>query len=86
MECEVNATVPGFLVVLDSYYPGWKAYVDGRESGILRANYAFRAVEVPAGIHTVALSYSPRSFQVGFAVTAIFLLAGIALAITEARS
>src|SRR5206468_12783778 len=51
--CEVEAGMPGFLVLLDSYYPGWQAYVDGKRVEILRANYVFRAVEVQAGNHHV---------------------------------
>ena len=51
--CEVECSSPGYLVLLDSYYPGWHAYVDGKEARILVANYAFRAVEVRASKHRV---------------------------------
>jgi hypothetical protein len=55
--CEVEAESQGYVVLLDSYYPGWKAYVDGVETEILRANYAFRAVPVEAGKHRVECRY-----------------------------
>jgi len=75
--CEVDARKPGYLVLLDSYYPGWQAYVDGKEAQILRANYAFRAVEVPAGKHRVEFSYRPLSFYAGLALSCMGLLFGI---------
>lgn len=53
------------LVLTDSHYPDWKAYVDGKEEAIRRANLFFRAVPVPAGNHTVEFRYEPRSFKVG---------------------
>jgi len=47
------------LFFSDSYYPGWKAYLDGNEVPILRANYAFRGVVVPQGKHVVTMRYEP---------------------------
>ncbi len=79
--CEVQAQVPGYLVLLDSYYPGWHAYVDGREAKIARANFAFRAVAVDAGNHTVEFRFRPRSFYAGMALTCLSALAGIVVLI-----
>ena len=59
----------GILVLADSYYPGWKAYVDGKEEKILRANLFFRAVSLSAGRHTVEFRYEPRSFAIGLAIS-----------------
>jgi len=78
VQCEVVAETDGYLVLLDSYYPGWRAYVDGKQAEILRANYAFRAVRVPAGKHRVEFVYRPRSFYAGLSVTGVALLIGIA--------
>ncbi len=61
---------PGFVVLVDTFDPGWKATVDGRAAPVLRANVAFRAVEVPAGRHRVELVYRPREVLVGFWVFA----------------
>ena len=74
---EVKAQVPGYLVLLDSYYPGWRAYVDGVEVRILRANYAFRAVQVGAGNHRVEFIYRPRSFYLGLWVSSVALFSGV---------
>ncbi len=76
--CETNSRVPGYLVLLDSYYPGWASYIDGREAPIFRANYAFRAVEVPAGEHRIEFRYRPGPFYTGQGVTLVSLLSGIA--------
>ena len=67
--CRVNADSAGYLVLLDSYYPGWRATVDGRKAKILRANFAFRAVSVPGGNHTVEFRFVPWTFYCGMAVT-----------------
>src|SRR5207249_12162414 len=48
------------LVVSVDHAPGWRARVDGRAAPVLRADYAFMAVEVPAGAHEVELWYRPR--------------------------
>lgn len=64
----------GFLYVSDTYYPGWKAYVDGKETKIYRANLAFRAIEVPKGKHTVVFKYVPMSFYIGLVLTIIGIL------------
>jgi hypothetical protein len=63
-----------FLYVSDTYYPGWRAYVDGKETKIYRANLAFRAVEVPKGKHTVVFKYVPMSFYIGLCLTIFGIL------------
>jgi len=83
--CETNSGVPGYLVLLDSYYPGWVSYLDGKEVQILRANYCFRAVEVPAGRHRVEFRYRPRSFYAGLAITLLSLASGALLLCSHAR-
>ena len=50
---------PGILVLTDNYYPGWKAIVNETITPILRANYTFRAVEIPAGASRVVYSFNP---------------------------
>jgi len=61
----------GFLVLGDSYFPGWQAAVDGQESKIYRADGNFRAVAVPAGEHKVVFKYSPLSFRLGLFTSAM---------------
>ena len=71
----------GVLVLTDSYYPGWKVFVDGKEGRILRANHFFRGVRLSPGIHKVEFKYEPLSFTIGWIVSllTIVLLIGISL-------
>ncbi|MBI5237564.1 MAG: YfhO family protein [Deltaproteobacteria bacterium] len=62
---KVKCPERSLLVASESYYPGWKAYVDGAERRILKANYALRALPIEAGEHEVLFAYSPLSFRVG---------------------
>jgi len=55
----VNADRAGVLVLADTWYPGWAASLDGEPVDIMRADVAFRGIEVPAGEHTVVFSYEP---------------------------
>jgi hypothetical protein len=61
VEISVEAAHAGVLVLHDTYYPGWIAEVDGNRVPILRAEVLFRAVEVPAGRHTVVFRFEPLS-------------------------
>ncbi len=71
---------PGYLVLADTWYPGWQATVDGEPAEVLRANYAFRAVWLEAGEHTVEFVYRPWTAIVGAVVSVsslVCLLAGL---------
>ena len=65
----------GRLVLTDSYYPGWRAWVDGRPAPIERADDAFRAVRLPPGEHAVEMRYEPASFRVGMFISLLALAA-----------
>jgi uncharacterized membrane protein YfhO len=65
----------GYLVLADTWYPGWQATVDGERVELLRANYAFRAVSLDAGDHVVEMSYRPWSVYLGVAVSVGMLVA-----------
>ena len=69
---------PGLLVLSDTYYPGWKAYVDGKQVPIYPTDLALRSVFVPPGEHNVKFVFSPSSFKLGSAIT-IASLAMLAL-------
>jgi len=71
---QTSASDDGILVLADSYYPGWKAYVDGKEKVIRRANLFFRAVPLSAGNHIVEFRYEPRSFAIGLAISLITII------------
>jgi hypothetical protein len=71
---ETESAADGYLVLTDSWYPGWHVRVDGRETPLLRADLIFRAVYLPAGEHTVEFVYAPQSFRTGLWISAAALL------------
>ena len=60
-----STSIDGWLVVPDVWYPGWRARVDQHDTPVRRADYLFRAVELPQGDHEVVFSYRPVSFWAG---------------------
>ena len=66
---DIKSSRSQFLVLSETYYPGWKAYIDGTEATLYEANFAFRAVAVPAGRHKVVLKYEPLSFMLGACIS-----------------
>ena len=76
LRATVRAPRDGLVVVLDPFFPGWTARVDGAPAPLLRANFAFEAVPVKAGVHTLELSYFPDRLLpgVGVALVAALLL------------
>lgn len=77
---EVNAPRRGLVYCSENNFPGWSATVNGRPAGILAANFAFRAIEVPKGDSTVVLSYWPPGLTPGLAVSLMSLAAIIVAA------
>jgi hypothetical protein len=71
---ELEAARDAWLILADSAYPGWTAAVDGEPAYIYRANLAFRAVQVPAGVHTVEFAYRPWWLLTGAFVSVVSLL------------
>ena len=66
---EASLPRPGFLLLLDTYFPGWQATVNNRAARIYRADYNFRAVSLPAGESVVCFSYGPESLRIGFVLS-----------------
>jgi len=83
VEVETSSPIPTVLVLLDAYYPGWKAYVDGVETSVIRANYMFRAVSLPAGEHRIVFEYRPCSFMLGAGLTIVGMLALVVFGIVR---
>lgn len=68
-EIELETENSGFLVLGDTFYPGWQARVDGEEAEIYRANYAFRAVPISSGKHRVEFIFEPTHWRLGLGVS-----------------
>ncbi|MBW1741398.1 MAG: YfhO family protein [Deltaproteobacteria bacterium] len=79
IELAASLNKPKFLFLSESYYPGWKVYVDGVKGEIYRANYAFRGVPLAPGRHEVLFVYDPLSFKLGMALTLLGLAVCTAL-------
>ena len=77
IDARVNAPEAGYLVLSETWYPGWSAAVNGQRAQIEPVNGVFRAVPVPAGAAEVQLRYWPPSWTWGL----IMLAAGAGLAI-----
>jgi hypothetical protein len=74
IEADANAGAPSLIVISQSYYHLWRAFVDEKPVPLLRANLAFQAVEIPAGTHHVKLIYHDPYLKIGAAVSAIALI------------
>jgi uncharacterized membrane protein YfhO len=67
---EAETSAPGWLVLSDTYYPGWEATIDGQPTPIYQANGCVRAVTVPAGRHRIEFRFRPRTFYTGGLISA----------------
>ncbi|MDP4200970.1 MAG: YfhO family protein [Bacteroidota bacterium] len=81
---ETSSDHSGYLVLSDSYYPGWECFVDGRKHDILRANYAMRAVYLDAGRHHVSFVFDPMSFQLGKWISILSFASILGLGLVQA--
>ncbi len=81
VELEVALGAPGVLVLADTWYPGWQVAVDGKPAALLRANYLFRAVLLPAGQHRVLFEYRPatlgRGAGISLAAALVLVVVGV---------
>jgi len=69
VELEYLAPNDCFLLASEQYYPGWRAFVDGKETRIYRADLSLRLIFTPAGKHKVHFIYQPVSFALGLFIT-----------------
>ncbi|MEW6568633.1 MAG: YfhO family protein [Chloroflexota bacterium] len=68
---QVTAPQGAWLLLADTWYPGWRALVDGQPTALYRADYLFRAVWVPPGEHSVLFEYVPWTFRLGTLISAL---------------
>ncbi len=85
LRIEATSKGDGVLVVNDSYWPGWRAKIDGREVPIWRADYVVRAVPWPSGRHVLEMDYKPQEVRIGLLASLLGGIALIALSVTEWR-
>lgn len=71
VELEVSAEEPSLVVISQSFYHPWRASIDGQSTLLWRANYAFQALQVPAGHHQVVLAYKDRNLLWGASISAV---------------
>ena len=70
LKYESESSVNGLAVFSEIYYPkGWSAFIDGKATSIIRANYVLRALAIPKGKHVVEFKFEPRPYTVGNKVT-----------------
>ena len=82
VEVTVFAPADGFLLLADTYYPGWTATVDDRPTPLYRANLSVRGVEVSAGSHMVRFHYEMPGLAMGARITVVSLALLLMLALT----
>jgi hypothetical protein len=82
---EVDFPADGYLVLAVMNDHGWEAFLDGERVPVLQADYAFRAVRVPAGKHVVEFTYTPLAFWVGALLSGIAILTLLAAGLWKWR-
>lgn len=86
VDLECTLSHDGWVVLADTWDPGWSATLDGRPAEVLRANHGFRAVAAPAGAHRIEMVYRPQPLVAGLGVSAAGWLAVLACAAAHART
>jgi len=79
---QTRAADDALLVFNDTWYPGWRARIDGVETPIYRTNYMFMSVMAPKGDHTVEFVFTPRHFYLYLAISLVTLLAIVLVFVT----
>jgi len=83
MKLKANLDGGGFLLITNSFYPGWQAKINGKESPIYRANYAFQAVFLPRGKNLVELKFESRTLKTALTLSLLVYFLAIALIFLE---
>lgn len=74
VELKTVSKQASFLVLTDTYFPGWTATIDGKQTPVHKAYHSFRMIEVPSGEHKVKFEYFPVSFKIGVIVSIIGMM------------
>lgn len=76
---------PGYVVLAEAYEAGWRGRVDGADVPVHRANIGLRAIEVPAGTHTIDLAYRPPAVAIGLVLSGLSVLVAAGAAVASIR-
>lgn len=71
---DVETSHNGFLLLSEMYFPGWNAYIDGKQTEIFQTDYNLRGIFVSAGSHKIEVRFEPESFRKGVILTIASLL------------
>jgi hypothetical protein len=74
LELDVETPSPAFLVTSETFYPGWRAWVDGREASLRMTNATFRGLEIEGGRHRVEMRFRPTTLYQGAALSLAALI------------
>ena len=85
MALAADASAPGYVVISEVWYPGWRATVNGADAQVVQAHGALRAVGIPAGASTVTLRFAPTFWRWGLMGAGIGLLLLILIALPARR-
>jgi hypothetical protein len=75
VQIHTSASAAAWLVLSDTYYPGWVAFVDGQPAPVLRGDVLFRVVAIPGGEHDVEFRFEPASVRLGLGISLVALVA-----------
>lgn len=82
VDLKVNMKEDGYLVFSDTYYPGWRAYIDHMETKIYKTNGIFKGIYIPKGEHNIRFRFLPNSFLIGAIISGLtFIILIVFLAI-----
>lgn len=93
MEYSFTGSTPQFAVFSEVYYPyGWNAYIDGKKTDYVKADYVLRGLSIPAGTHAIKFVFEPESYKKGVTISYIgsfliyiFVLGGFFMAWRQNR-
>ncbi len=93
MEYNFTASTPQFAVFSEVYYPyGWNAYIDGKKTDYVKADYVLRGLSIPPGKHAIKFVFEPESYKKGVTISYIgsfliyiFVLGGFFMAWRQNR-
>lgn len=82
---KVSADDSTFINYSQNYYPGWKAYVDGKETELYMVNGLIQGIKVPGGKHTVTFRFIPMSIIFGATISIVTILLALLLIVKEKK-